>query len=436
MIKRSLLLSFTILSISKGIAYGYDISDAISSVLNHNDSIKVHREELEVAKLGPAKVFTQFMPSVTYQKTYQSQDVPTSSRLENRENIGSGSEGFALKQNLFNGGQSFYSLQTAKENLNAAGCNYQYEFSKTLFETISTYQEVIATRGSYKVAIQKEESTRKIYEQVEIKVSIGTETKTALADAKAKLADSIASKQEALNRLKNSEAKFLQIVGEYPTENMNEIDANAVKMPASFEDFLELIPDNNLGIMVSKHQHKASRYDILKSIGVLIPNVDFEINSRKSKNNRESQYLGDTYQISLTVPIFQQGLEYVGIKEAKLKEKAFQYRLQDTTAKTISSAVSEWNNYQQSKVSIIALEEALEFQKFYLDGTKLEFEIGTKSLKDLLDAEVAYAEMQNRLIKTKLDLVRAAFAIHHIAGDLYKMDMLYNDKQKITKKKK
>ena len=250
-----------------------------------------------------------------------------------------------------------------------------------------------------------------------------------LAEAKANLAGSIAAKEKSLSDLKNAEAQFVQIIGDYPPEDMVDIDQNALQLPASFDEFLESIEDTNLDILAAQHNHQASRYEVLKSVGVLMPSVNFTLTSQKQLNE-PIKYTGDTYIVSVNVPIFQKGIEYVGLKEAKLRERLAQYGLQNTTAATITKAITSWNTYQQSKVSLVAYEEALEYQKFYLDGSKMEFEIGTKSLKDLLDAEVSYATRQNEVISTKLNLVVSAFTIRYILGDIDAISMLRKDKSK------
>ena len=437
MLKSTLFTGIALLCLGGGPAYAYDISDAVSSAMENNDAIKIGKEKLEITKLGQAKEFTGFMPSVTYSSQYMDTDLvppiprdrPDLADLQTKNSIGSQQQYFTVTQNLFQGGTTFYGIKGARENSASAQDQYQQEVSELLLDSIKIYQGVIAARSSYVVAVQKEDSTRKIYEQVEIKLETGVATKTMLAEAKANLAGSIAAKEKSLSDLKNAEAQFVQIIGDYPPEDMVDIDQNALQLPASFDEFLESIEDTNLDILAAQHNHQASRYEVLKSVGVLMPSVNFTLTSQKQLNE-PIKYTGDTYIVSVNVPIFQKGIEYVGLKEAKLRERLAQYGLQNTTAATITKAITSWNTYQQSKVSLVAYEEALEYQKFYLDGSKMEFEIGTKSLKDLLDAEVSYATRQNEVISTKLNLVVSAFTIRYILGDIDAISMLRKDKSK------
>lgn len=420
-------MSITLLCL-QNISYAYDISDAISAAMMNNDTLKVSKEKLEIAKLGQAKSFTQFMPSVTYQSTYNSTDLVSPPYPGTADHIGAKSEYFVAKQNLFRGGTSIYTLKGEKEATSAAQYTYQQEAGNIMLETIKSYQQVIAARAFYTVAVQKEDRTRKIYEEVEIKLEAGVATKTSLAEAKAELAAAIASKEEAFSTVKNAEAKFVQIIGDYPPENMRDIDQDTVNIPGNFDEFLESIEDTNLDILAAQHRHEATRYGILTRMGALLPSVDFVLTSQRQNNVPNPQAFGDTYMISVSVPIFQQGTEYVDLKEAKLRERLAQYGLQETTASTITNAISAWNTYQQSKVSLVASQEALDYQKFYLDGSKLEFEIGTKSLKDLLDAELRYATRQNDVISTNLKLVISAFTIRYIMGDIDTISILFKNK--------
>ena len=86
---------------------------------------------------------------------------------------------------------------------------------------------------------------------------------------------------------------------------------------------------------------------------------------------------GQTYQLSVTLPIFQRGLEYTTIKKAQLV-KMKHFKREDTIQKAQKITSSAWNAYTQSKISVGSDSESVNYYKAFTDGTEEEFKIGTK----------------------------------------------------------
>lgn len=410
-------------------ANAYDISDAVRSAIKTNDTLKTKHDNMKLEKLDKAKVFTEYMPSFVYSNSYVNSEVINSEADKGqliRNNYGNHQEDFKLSQNIFNGGGSFYRLQQAKNKSKAAEYNYQQSKNDTILEAATSYQNILAERSSYNVAKEKEETARKIYEQVQIKFDLGVETRTSLAEAKASLATTIAEKQKAFGDLKNAEAIFVQVVGELPPSDMDPIEENKIDMPSKLEVFLDEMDRENLTIAEAKYRHIAAKFDILSSISKMLPSVNFEFYTQSPKPllSNSGQKKGDTYSLSVKVPIFQSGTEYVGIRESKIKERLAKHTWQKISSDIITKAVKAWNDYEQSKVASLSLAEALDHQELYLDGMRTEFSLGTKSLKDLLDAEFRYAKIKNDVIKNKLNLVISMLNIRYILGNIDKVKII------------
>lgn len=425
--KSSRILGLTLLICSFAeAANAYDITDAINSSLQNNMQLKNSLIQLQAANLNRSAAVTEFLPQVVAQASdYKtiSRGVFQKSGVQRQDQIG-------ISQEIFSGGRGLYNLNASKYISEAAAIQYQSSIDNIIIQTVQVYESVIASREAYNVTLQNVESLKKIEKQSEIKLSVGTITKTNMLEAKARLASAMSEKERAYSDMKNSEENFKYVTGEEAPVQMSEIDISSIALPKDLDVFLETVAQNNQSILASEKNLQAKKFATRSTKTTLLPTVSASAALFKQgawnpifmNTSVWREFSGGNYQVSVTLPIFQNGKEYVNIRKAQLEEEAASNNRDDTIMKAHKDAASAWHQYNQAKISIESDADSVNYYKEFARGADEEFNMGTKTLTDLLQAQVQYENARTKLIQDKANMIISALNIKFLLGELNKVD--------------
>lgn len=419
------IITFCILGISQA-AHSYDITDAIDSAIKNNTQLKESEIKFQSVKLNGFAAATEFLPKVVIQSN-------ASASFSNGIPLQGGtprSDQLVIQEEIFSGGRGIYDLKSTKYSTDAAAIQYQNDINAVVIQTVEAYERVTASRSLYNVAKQNVDSLTKIVKQSEIKLSVGTITKTNLLEAKAKLAGAVSEKERAYSDMRNQEENFKYVTGTDAPAEMSEIDIKDLVLPKNINLFLEEVENNNPNILAADKNLTAKKFSTKSAKSALLPTVTASASIGTQKSWQQPLFSrpslqksnSETYQLSVNIPLFQTGQEYIRIKKAQLEEEAASVGKDDAIMKNHKDAASAWNRYQQSKVSVQSDSDSVTFYEEYLRGADEEFQIGTKTLTDLLQAQVEYENARNKLIQDRASMVISALNLRFVMGDLNKVD--------------
>ncbi len=419
-------------------AFAYDITDAINATLKNNNQLKSSEISLQEAKLQRFNAASNFLPNIGAQTT-RSETFVDGMKAQTgtpRQDL------LSIREEIFSGGKGIYDLKASKFISEGALISYQNSIDYAILQTVQVYEGVIAFRDQYKVSQQQVELLKKVVKQSEIKLSVGTITRTDMLESKARLANAIAGSEKDYADMRNAEENFKYFTGDTPPQNMKEIDITNLLLPQNSELFLDEIDHNNLGIKAAEKNLLAQKYKTRSSKTVFLPTVTASITATQQDQwayDQKVDVKATTYQLSFNLPIFQQGKEYVQVKKALLDEATALNNRNDTLLKTQKDSISAWNNYLQSKSSLNSNTESVGYYKVYVEGLEEEFKIGTKTLTELLLGQQNYEKARNELIQTKATMVVSALKLKYLLGQIKEVDfskLVLEDKSDIKKQTK
>jgi outer membrane protein len=414
----------------------YDITDAINAAIKNNTHLKGSAIDLEKTKLDRFRAASSFLPNIGVQSS-SSKQYSNSSDFKNpsRQDV------LSIQEEVFSGGKGIYDLKASAFANEVATIQYQNEIDRTILQVVQSYEQVIAARNLYKTAIQNEEAMRNILKQSEVKLSIGAITRTDMLEAKARLAGAVSAKEKALADMKNTEQSFIYVIGEQAPKDMIDIDIKTLEIPKHFETFLNDVGRQNPSIDMSEKVIRTKSFMVKSAKANLLPTITAKASVQNQSafqppfyQQRQSSS-GETYQLIFSLPIFRQGIDYVNIKQSLLDEEAARNNRDDTALKIQKEAAEAWNRYIQGKFAVEADTDSVEYYGEFVRGMEEEFYVGTKTLTDLLQAQVNYERAKINLIQDKASLVISALNLKYLLGEMNSVDFSKLDvKDKIEKK--
>jgi outer membrane protein len=237
-------------------------------------------------------------------------------------------------------------------------------------------------------------------EVAKIQFEVGELTLTDVAQSEARLSLSQANLAEARSNLEKSKAIYKSIIGVNALNLSN--DFIAFSLPATIEEALSIANAKSPYIKFAEKSELSSRYGVKSAKSKLLPSISLKgefSNSEEMLFNMD----GDAYQITgvLSMPIFSGGLNWSNIRKAQEINIRDKFKLVEARSFVVQEVKSAFSQYNSSLIKVNSSKKQFEANKIALEGVKEEFELGTRTNLDVLDAEQEFLDSQVLMISSE-----------------------------------
>ena len=336
---------------------------------------------------------------------------------------------------------SWFQVKRLKENFKAAEARFAYQQQDLMVRVTSAYFNILSAKSALAVARATEKALENQYQRIQERFNVGAASKIELAEAKAAynkaISDSVLAKG-------NQEISF---------EELNSIVGREITLIAPINDDLELnIPDksideevnfainSNLLILESKKRLDGSKANSKSATARFLPKIDASanVNRRTSKQYTFDGLDSDldlpffiptetetrNFGIQFSLPLFTSGLNNSQRRQALLEEVKSEEQAILIERNVIQQVRSLYTALQTAKLNIEALKASEESSKDALEATRLGYELNSRNLIDLLQAERSYSEVQNRLNQSVFGFIVTSLQYKQALGTLDPKDIL------------
>jgi TolC family type I secretion outer membrane protein len=422
----------------------HNLESALESAYRNNSELKELQAAVRSRDEGVPQALAGWRPTVYANANVGGEKDILSGSQKNGEfgmspqsgqNVSTASADVTLNQNLYNGGKTVAMTCKSESLVQAARSQLADKEREIFMAAVQAYFGVIARTAELEYRRSNENSLKATLEATKAKFNVGEETRTAIAQAEAQLAQGVAERQSSEAQLEAAKATFEQVTGAHAGNLKKPGEPSA--LPKGLKEALEIAKKNNPAILAAIHQEKADRSAIKESDADLLPKIDLTGKVARSNKNantntnpqptgwmRTSDFTtAQSVGVSLRVPIYEQGA--IRGKSRELRETAEQRRIQIETArrKVIQQLVEAWETYLSAKANVASYKTQVKSNEVSLEGTRQEMLVGSKILLDVLNAQRELVSSQLRLVQAEQTYYQNAFNVLAIMGRLNAMDM-------------
>jgi outer membrane protein len=267
---------------------------------------------------------------------------------------------------------------------------------------------------------------------------VGELTRTDTAQAQASLAGARASLVQAEGALQQSRAAYTNVVGKAP-ENLA-MPALPATLPPSYDAVVNGAINNNPGFIAADFAAKAADDNITVVQGDLLPSVNLIGQYTRGWNTVADSSKSEAViaQAQLVVPIYQQGVEYSRLRQAKHTAGQQRFVADQARLDARNTATQAWENYLSTTASIDSFKAAINANEIALEGTQREAEVGSRTVLDVLNGEQVLLNSRVSLVRAQHDQALAAHQLLSaiglltgqgvgVAGEIYDPTAHYED---------
>ena len=403
-----------------------NLLEALAQTYETNPDLAAERAGLRATDEGVPQALSNWRPEVEVDASYglrkRDRDFnSTAADIENTDQLQSISLG--ISQNLFRGFRTITESDRARNQVAAGRANLIDSEQTVLLEAVRAYVNVVRDR----VILSLRENNVRVLEQerqaTADRFEVGELTRTDVAQADSRLAQSVSDRTEAQGNLNTSTADYVEVVGTLPGDLVR--PTLPAGLPATEQEAVQLAKTNNPGVVAQDFSERADRDNVDLVAGELLPTLtlDGELERNKDILGSDTVTTEQSVTLNLTVPLYQAGDVYSRVRAAKQSANQSLLELAEEERRAQEAARQSWADLQSASSRIVSGDAEVAAQEIAFEGVKQEAQVGSRTVLDVLDAEQELLNARVDLAIAQRDQIVAAYQLLEATGRLTAQDL-------------
>ena len=311
----------------------------------------------------------------------------------------------SLSQMLFDG----FRTRNEVRRLNHAVRTRYYEVleasEQAAAETARAYHDVLRHRSLVDLSEENYATHRMIYDQIERRVRAGVSRRVDLEQASGRLALSESNLLTDATNLHDVSMRYQRVVGETPALTLAEPEIAAGLVPASIKETLQAAYQNSplMNAAIANMWSAEAATDVAKA--AYLPRFDLQARQDvwHDKDDIEGRYEEGIIELVMRYNLFNGGSD--SAEKRRLIEKTYQaLDIRNQTCRDSRQDVSiAWNNTRRLEEQMTYLDRHQLAIEKAREAYKRQFDIGQRTLLDILDTENEYYEARRAYLNAERD---------------------------------
>jgi len=427
----SLLLLISGMSLQVGAT---NLLEAYKDAVKNDPQTLKAKAQYDAAKASETIAFSSLLPSVNLTAGYTSTDYEYYSDPTTYDNeLTNLSYGISLSQTIFEMG-SWYSLDAAEKRALQAQAGFDLAQQALITRVSLAYFNVLKAQDNLEFVQSEKKAIERQLEQTKQRFNVGLTAITDVHEAQANFDSAVAQEIRGKNDIEIAKEALREITGKYYTSfdglNTTRFEAT-MPSPLKIQHWVTKSENGNLELKSKELNVEAAKYDIKRAESGHYPSL----NLTASLSNSDDSGLYNTVDynepalnttsigLNLTVPIYSGGATSAAIKQAQAN---FVYASQDMEA-THRSVVRQVRTSFADVVALVstlkALEQSVISAESALKATQAGFEVGTRTIVDVLNSTQNLFNAKRNLSNTRYDYVLSMLTLKQSSGSLTGTDV-------------
>lgn len=331
----------------------------------------------------------------------------------------SGSVSVGLSQTLYTGGRLAHGINAAEAGVMAGRQGLRAVEQAVLQSVIQAYVDVQRDMDILRIRQDNLQVLRRQLEEASARFEVGEITRTDVAQAEARLAQSESDLAGAQAQLSVSRAAYAAVVGQTPT-NL-EAPPPLPGVPTDFDDALDVGLAENPNLIAAEYQLRGAEARVAAARGQYLPSAS--LNASYGGSSRLNDF--DPFErtslnvtANLSVPLFTGGLNRSRVAQALEEANAAQINVEGERREVLRTVSAAYAQMVSAQSSLQAGEEAVRAARIAAEGVRQEAQVGLRTTLDVLNQELELRSAEVNLVSARRNHYVAQAALLAAMGRL------------------
>jgi outer membrane protein len=324
-------------------------------------------------------------------------------------------------------------LKIADAQIAQEEAEYSSAEQSLVARTLQAYFNVLSAYENVKFTTVEKEATNRQLEQTKKRFEVGLISVTDVNEAQARYDLAVAQDIQAKNDMQNRGEQLREITNKYHS-NLNTLGGSfslVTPVPANIEEWSNSALSHNPDLKSLEFATQAAREDVNLQRSFHYPTLDFVGNYTYDQSQQDGAGNGvgepktkqSFIELQVNVPIFQGGFTSSKSRESGHRFNSAKQLLQQQRRTTISQSRQAYLSVMASIARTGALAQAVKSNKSALEATKSGFEVGTRTIVEVLNAQQEYHRAIRDHAQERYTYILNTVSLKQAAGMLSKSDV-------------
>jgi adhesin transport system outer membrane protein len=409
------VFTYLIATMLSGSAFSADLLDTVREALQFNPNIGAAKAAYYAADAELQQSRGQYLPQIdVVAGTGPEWTSDTTTRVlgDDPERLTRSDARVQLTQRVFTGFEVSRDIDRQKARSEATAIRVFQTAQNTALDAISAHLEVALQRELYALAEKNVAFHRDTLKKLEQRLAAGASTKADVAQTRARLARADATLADVGNALGDAESFFVRIVGSHPEKLViNPFPISA--LPSDISGLETSASKNAPAVRAAEFDVAAANADIGFATSNYYPKINLEADSGYVESGAGRDTYGHDSRVMLRGRwnIFRGGIDNAAREEATHRLiQVREDRLRNAN-ESIEEARRAWYAHHAGMKRITQLEQAVDDLTQSRDAYIQQFDIGERTLLDLLNAENELFITRGALVTAWIGTMRAGYRV-------------------------
>lgn len=312
---------------------------------------------------------------------------------------------------------------------------YQTAQQNLMLNTATAYFNVLRAIDSLSYINAQKQAIYRQLDQTTQRFNVGLVAITDVQNARAQYDSVLANEVLTRNTLDNALESLRQITGNfYPQLAGLNIERFSTQKPEAVNNLLKEAENRNLNLLSARLSQDLAREQIRSAETGYMPTLDLTASTgvsdtRYSGSRTNSGNFNDTdagqhrVGINFTLPLYSGGATNSQVKQAQHSYVSSSELLESAHRSVIQTVRSSFNNISASISSINAYKQAEVSAQSSLDAMEAGYQVGTRTIVDVLDATTTLYNAKQQLSSARYDYLINQLNIKSAQGTLNEADL-------------
>jgi outer membrane protein len=324
-------------------------------------------------------------------------------------------------------------LDNAKKLAHQSDISYQVAKQDLIVRVTEAYFNVLSAKDDLEFSIAEKAAIERQLEQTKQRFSVGLTAITDVHEAQAQYDNAVTSEIRAENNVFNAEEALRVITNIYPRDLSilnTERFSTSRPFPDSANEWQQTAEANNLDLIVQKINMDIAKENINIARSGHYPSLGLN-GQLNTSNDSDSQFAGvnppaldsHSFGVTLTVPIYSGGAISSSVRQAQSNYVSASQDMEQSHRNVVRNTRNAYNTVIAAVSAIKSLEQAVVSAQSALKATEAGFEVGTRTIVDVLNSTRNLYNAKRNLSSTRYDYIQNVLALKRAGGTITEKDL-------------
>lgn len=419
---RSLLLGSVFLATGIVAARATSLEDAVRISLATNPDIGIVASNREAVDQELRQARGLYLPQIDGAAGIgrEQHDDITTRRQNNDDRWLTREEASAtLIQRLFTGFETEQTVARDQARVESAANRVFENAEFVALDAVGAYYEVLRQRELVNLSDENVRIHIGIVDSIGEQLAGGGGSRADLAQSESRLARARSTLAQTLNDLRDAEALYTRVVGQFPDDlSMPEFDL--ALMPTNLNEAIGWVNQDNPTVEIFDADVRSAEAEVGISESPFYPQVNLEAQTAWTDNadGVDSQEWNNQFMVRVRWNFFRGGIDRAARQEALARMNEAKNRRQASLVEAQREMRNSWFALEGNRQQVEDLTDAVVFSRETRDAYREQFDVAQRTLLDVLDAENELFVSKGQLVTSQINEILASYRILALGGRL------------------